>query len=101
MDMIKYRIQYLQELMEQMNETTDNQYLFELYKESNRTYRIVMSELLTKEKEPVRIRAVKNLTSEHKEDIKQKWFDATDGEGATVVKLDDLKKRRNRSCGIE
>lgn len=85
MDMIKYRIQYLQELMEQMNETNDTQYLFELYKESNRTYRIVMSELLTKEKEPL-----------NKKEVKQKYFDVANGEGATLVLLDDLKKRRNR-----
>ena len=73
---------YLQETMEQMQETEDTDYLFELYKEAQRTFSIIMKELLTKEKEKVHVPFTFQV-------------DATKGTGATLIELEEYRKKNN------
>ncbi|MGD6992147.1 hypothetical protein [Sutcliffiella horikoshii] len=82
MDLTPYRMIYLQETMEQMAETEDTDYLFELYKEAQRTFSIIMNELLTKEKEKFHVPFSFQA-------------DAAKGTGATLVKIEEYRKKNN------
>lgn len=76
-----FRMDYLNQLMDEMVETTDTTYLFELYKESHRTFSAIMESLITKEIEPI--------------DVDGKVLNATDGVGAAILSLDEFRKKNN------
>jgi len=82
MDLTPYRLTYLYDLIDEMIDTEDNAFLFELYKEANRTFSAIMESLITKETESL--------------EIDGKVVDVSEGTGAVLFSLDEFRKKKNQ-----